>query len=515
MESSRERELGEPLTPEVEGTDAQPRALPRNASSRRGEAEGAHADAGANHDDDDDADDFEEEEVEPSLTVDSLSAVLRPVMITMFLAAVAVANIRNVAQDAALASGLNVYLVYGSSSGGGSGGGGSGAGGGGGGGGGGSSGSSGSSTGTLFGEAAINALVIVSVICAATFVLVACYYFRCLKLMLAYLMFASVNLLGYSGGFLAVAFVERFRVLVDWATLVFVMWNFAIVGVVAVFFQKGVPRQLTQWYLIAVSVIMAWLLTKLPEWTNWALLVALALYDLCAVLTPCGPLKALVNLAQERRDPIPGLLYEADVGGGGGGGGSGGGGGGGPPGGKPQAEVIKRPLACSLEDLFSGATKKVKVTRQRLGADGKSARAEEKILEIPIRPGWKKGTTVTFPAEGDELPGVAPADIAFVVAEKEHARFTREGDDLIHVVRLSLADALCGSTLHLETLDGRMLSIAVPEVVSPGYTKRVPGEGMPLSKEPGKRGSLVLRFNIVFPRDVPDSRKLQLRTLLS
>ena len=196
-------------------------------------------------------------------------------------------------------------------------------------------------------------------------------------------------------------------------------------------------------------------------------------------------------------------------------GGMGRGGMGGGGGGKQQAEPIKRALYCSLEDLFSGATKKVKVTRQRLGADGKSARAEEKILEIPIRPGWKKGTTVTFPAEGDELPGVAPADIAFVVAEKEHARFTREGDDLIHVVRLSLADALCGSTLHLETLDGRMLSIAVPEVVSPGYTKRVPGEGMPLSKEPGKRGSLVLRFNIVFPRDVPDSRKLQLRTLLS
>jgi len=31
------------------------------------------------------------------------------------------------------------------------------------------------------------------------------------------------------------------------------------------------------------------------QWTSWALLVALALYDLCAVLTPCGPLRALVR----------------------------------------------------------------------------------------------------------------------------------------------------------------------------------------------------------------------------
>ena len=40
----------------------------------------------------------------------------------------------------------------------------------------------------------------------------------------------------------------------------------------------------------------------------------LAFYDLCAVLTPCGPLKALVNLMQEDGSPdMPGLLYEAQL----------------------------------------------------------------------------------------------------------------------------------------------------------------------------------------------------------
>ncbi len=38
----------------------------------------------------------------------------------------------------------------------------------------------------------------------------------------------------------------------------------------------------------------------------------LAFYDLCAVLSPCGPLKALVNLMSEKDSPeMPGLLYEA------------------------------------------------------------------------------------------------------------------------------------------------------------------------------------------------------------
>lgn len=204
----------------------------------------------------------------------------------------------------------------------------------------GSGGSGAPSGGTQFGQALINALVIVSVIAAATFLLVLCYYLRCIKVMIAYLIFASINLLGYSGGFMVMSFIQIAEIIADWPVFVFLMYNFAIGGAVAVFWQQGVPRIVTQGYLVCVSVIMSWIVTKLPEvrsawlddaaqlrrracraphhdalcacvqWTSWTLLVVLALYDLCAVLTPCGPLRALIALASVRRDPIPGLLYE-------------------------------------------------------------------------------------------------------------------------------------------------------------------------------------------------------------
>lgn len=201
------------------------------------------------------------------------------------------AQIRDESSDDAFSQGMNMYLVYGSGSS-----------------------DANQGTGASLGQAVINAIVIVCVIAAATFILVACYYFRCLKLMTGYLLFASLNLLGYTGGFMVVTFLNRFNVRFDWFTLVFLMWNFAAGGVISIFWKKGIPRIVTQGYLVVSSVIMAWILTKIPEWTSWALLVALALYDICAVLTPCGPLRALVNLAQERQDPIPGLLYEATIG---------------------------------------------------------------------------------------------------------------------------------------------------------------------------------------------------------
>jgi hypothetical protein len=59
--------------------------------------------------------------------------------------------------------------------------------------------------------------------------------------------------------------------------------------------------------------------------------------------------------------------------------------------------------------------------------------------------------------------------------------------------RLSLADALCGTVVQLQTLDGRTLTVPVQEVVSPQAEKVVAGEGMPLTKSPGQRGFLRIR----------------------
>lgn len=54
------------------------------------------------------------------------------------------------------------------------------------------------------------------------------------------------------------------------------------------------------------------------------------------------------------------------------------------------------------------------------------------VIEINVKPGWKKGTKITFENKGDEQPGRIPADIVFVIDEKPHDTFSRAGDDLIH-----------------------------------------------------------------------------------
>ncbi len=75
---------------------------------------------------------------------------------------------------------------------------------------------------------------------------------------------------------------------------------------------------------------------------------------------------------------------------------------------------IKRTIAVSLEELYTGTTKKMKISKTLVDASGKEVPVE-KILTIDVKPGWKEGTKITFEREGDERPGVEAADIVFEV----------------------------------------------------------------------------------------------------
>lgn len=116
------------------------------------------------------------------------------------------------------------------------------------------------------------------------------------------------------------------------------------------------------------------------------------------------------------------------------------GGGGGSTKKKTQDPPIYHDLLVSLEDIAIGTTKKMKISRKVLGADGRSTHLEDKVLTIDIKPGWKAGTKITFPREGDQSPSTIPADIVFVIKDKAHPYFKRDGVDLIYNAKISLRD---------------------------------------------------------------------------
>lgn len=125
------------------------------------------------------------------------------------------------------------------------------------------------------------------------------------------------------------------------------------------------------------------------------------------------------------------------------------------------------------------------------------------------------GTRITFAGKGDELaPGGPSADLVFVVKQKPDHTFERKGNDLHTTVKLPLVTALTGGQASVRMPDGRTVDLTLSPPVSPGSSKVVVGEGMPISKQPGTKGDLHVKFDVNTNVNLTQQQKEQLRNIL-
>ena len=169
-----------------------------------------------------------------------------------------------------------------------------------------------SSSAEKFGYSLLNALIIVLVIVAVTTLMVVLYKMRCMKVIAAWFILSSAMILF----FLAWVWIDlvcvKYQIPYDYVGIAFFLWNFGVVGLISLFYIGH--ERIAQFYLVAISVVIAWILTRLAEWTTWTILVVVAIYDIIAVLWSRGPLKALVEEAQARNEPLPGFIYDTNSG---------------------------------------------------------------------------------------------------------------------------------------------------------------------------------------------------------
>lgn len=256
-------------------------------------------------------------------------------------------------------------------------------------------------------------------------------------------------------------------------------------------------------------------------------------------------------------------------------------GGGGRSRGPPRGKDVMHPLKVSLEDLYKGVTKKlalqknvicaecsgrggtkegavkscttcrgtgVQVRIQQIGpgmvqqmqsacsscrgrgetvdpkfmckeCKGEKVVREKKVLEVHVDKGMKDEQRITFSGEGDQVPGLEPGDVVIILDQKDHETFKRLNVvDLVMALDISLADALCGFSKVITTLDNRHIVIhTVPgEVTKHGDIKCIIGEGMPHYKNPFEKGKLIIQFNVKFPEShfLPPVKIEQLEKLL-
>ncbi|MBI4456535.1 MAG: molecular chaperone DnaJ [Acidobacteria bacterium] len=137
-------------------------------------------------------------------------------------------------------------------------------------------------------------------------------------------------------------------------------------------------------------------------------------------------------------------------------------------------------------------------------------RAETIHVRIPA--GATTGSRVRVPRKGnDGRRGGSAGDLYLVVNVGSHDFFSREGDDVLCQIAITVTEAALGTEIEVPTPEGRAL-LRIPSSTQGGQKFRLAGKGAP-SPRGGSRGDLIVEVKVVIPKIKDERSKEILREL--
>jgi len=124
----------------------------------------------------------------------------------------------------------------------------------------------------------------------------------------------------------------------------------------------------------------------------------------------------------------------------------------------------------------------------------------EETLTVKIPPGIDDGQKIRLRGQGEPGGrGGAPGDLILTARVGSHPVFTRQGNNLVARVPITLAEAARGAKIDVPTPHGTV-AVTVPPCTSSGTKLRVKGMGVAPRHEPP--GDLLVEVLIAMPRDL-------------
>jgi len=179
-----------------------------------------------------------------------------------------------------------------------------------------------------------------------------------------------------------------------------------------------------------------------------------------------------------------------------------------------QQSVFGRFVNVSTCPRCGGAGKTVDKVCTHCRGEGRERKDRQITLTIPS--GIDDGQQLRVASEGEAgMRGGPSGDLYVLIRLKEHQLFRREGDDLVHLARISPSQAALGDEVKVPTIDGGEEKVRVPAGAQNGQMVRVRGKGVPHLGTSG-RGDQLVYLDVVVPRTLTkDQRRLygQLRDI--
>lgn len=116
-----------------------------------------------------------------------------------------------------------------------------------------------------------------------------------------------------------------------------------------------------------------------------------------------------------------------------------------------------------------------------------------------------KTQSIKIPAGVDDGSRIRFGDYDVVLSVRPDRRFKREGYDIVSGHELSFVEAILGTQVDIETIDGKV-NLRIPSGTQPDTVMRLQGRGVPHIRG-GGRGDHYVRIKVVIPKHITKSQR--------
>lgn len=143
-----------------------------------------------------------------------------------------------------------------------------------------------------------------------------------------------------------------------------------------------------------------------------------------------------------------------------------------------------------IRDVLTGT--KVTVS-YKLG----SGKVETVNADIPA--GIQSGQTIRYAGLGDDSYSLRRGDLLIRIRVINNTNWIRNDFDLLTEVKINVLDLILGTSLEVEMLDGKMLSLKIPAGTKVGSKFNIAGHGIPIRKS-GRKGNAYVIVGAEVPK---------------
>jgi DnaJ-class molecular chaperone len=172
---------------------------------------------------------------------------------------------------------------------------------------------------------------------------------------------------------------------------------------------------------------------------------------------------------------------------------------------------IGKTVHITLNQSYQGLNIPIEIERSVIRNNEKETEKETVYVELP--PGIDSNERITLKGKGNIMNQMT-SDVVITIQLQKHDMFERQGMDLIHKKEISLKEALCGTSVEFQHLNGKKLTLNTknnPYIITPGYRHTAREYGMVRNNI---RGNLYIIFSIKFPSNLNDEQRETLEKIL-